>query len=78
MPYLDEAAEKYGSYDGPRDEARCVRVGMALEILKPQYAAKTEVHQEMQNLVDIGNLIKRSLGRIEERQKEDYAKDKNR
>lgn len=66
LPYLDESAEKYGSHDGPRDEARCVRVGMALEILKPQYCAETEIHEEMQYLVDIVDLAEWRLGRIEE------------
>ena len=66
LPYLDEAAEKYGGNDGPRYEACCVRVSMALEILKPQYSAEAKIHEEMQYLVNIVDLIEWRLGRIEE------------
>ena len=76
MPDLNESAEDNGCDDCPRDEALGLSVHMALEVLEPQHHTESEVHRKVQHLVDVGHLIERSLGRIEEREEQYDTDDK--
>ena len=50
---LYESAEEDGCYHSPGYEARCLGLLVAFEILEPQYAAESEVHEEVQHLIDV-------------------------
>ena len=74
---LDKSAKDNRSNDGPRDKALGLSMHVTFEILKPQHHAETEVHSEMQHLVNISNLVKGCLRRIKERKEQNNAYDKN-
>ena len=67
---LDSAAEEDGCDDAPHDELHGLGLRVAHEIFEPQHAAEPEVHQEVQHLVDVVDVVERRLGRVEEGEKQ--------
>ena len=74
---LNKSAKHNGSNDRPRDESLGFSMLMATKVLKPQYYTKAKVHRKVQYFVNIGDLIERCLGRIKEREKQDYTYDQD-
>ena len=70
---LYQATKKDGGNDDPWDETFGYSIAVTLEILKPQYTAEAEVHEEVQYFVDICHLIEWRLWRIEKREEKDYT-----